>query len=66
MSKEELRHCPKCGGAAKVRYKTPVTWVECKKCHFRSAEYPDWDEQRDPQSRIDAIDDWNTLEIERN
>ena len=63
MSKEELRHCPKCGGTAKIRYQMPFTWVECKKCHLRSL-IPDYGyEQRDPESRAMAIEDWNTMEV---
>lgn len=63
MSKEELRHCPKCGGAAKVHYEEPYTWVACKKCHLSSAMYPDYGTARDPASREMAIEDWNTLEV---
>ena len=63
MSKEEIRHCPMCGGAAKVKYKDRYTWVECKKCHFTSDKYPDYsDEERDPDARANAIEDWNTKE----
>lgn len=63
MSKEELRHCPRCGAAAKVKYKMPYTWVECKKCKLHSELIPDYSyEQRDPDSRRLAIEDWNTME----
>lgn len=63
MSKEELRHCPRCGGKAKVRYKQPYTWVECKKCGLASSPFPDWEEQCDPEARATAIEDWNTMEF---
>ena len=67
MSKEELRHCPRCGGAAKIRYRIPFTWVECKKCHLQSETIPDYGcEQRDPESRAIAIEDWNTMEVIRD
>lgn len=65
MSKEELRHCPKCGAAAKVRYSQPFTWVECKKkCGVATHQYPDYGEQNDPQARVNAIEEWNTMEVE--
>lgn len=64
MAKEEIRHCPACGGAAKVRYHMGYTWVECKKCRLTSHSFPDWYEQRDPEARIAAIEDWNTMETE--
>ena len=64
MSKEEIRHCPRCGGAPKVRYSMPFTWVECKKCKLQSLKIPDYGyEQRDPESRAIAIEDWNTMEV---
>ena len=58
MSKEELRHCPVCGSAAKIKYHMPYTWVECKKgCGARSNSYPNYMEQ----AREYAIEDWNSL-----
>ena len=63
MGKEEIRHCPACGGTAKVRYKMPYTWVECKRCGLMGAQISDWYEQRDPESRKAAIEDWNTMEV---
>lgn len=63
MSKEELRHCPKCGAPAKVRYEMPMTWVQCKKCKLTSSRFPDYEEQRDPYARQLAIEDWNTMEL---
>lgn len=66
MSKEELRHCPRCGGTAKIRYQMPFTWVECKKCKLSSERIPDYGyDQRDSESRAMAIDDWNTMEYIR-
>lgn len=66
MSKEEIKHCPYCGGAAKVKYQSGYTWVECKKCKKGSEKFPDWGEERDPIAREMAIDDWNSLEAEGN
>ena len=63
MSKEELRHCRYCGGAARVRYDSPFHWVECKKCKAATRAYSDWGEHNDPDSRRDAIEDWNNGEI---
>ena len=58
MSKEEIRHCPYCGAAAKVRHDDENTWVECKKgCGARSNSYPNYMEQ----AREYAIEDWNSL-----
>ena len=52
----------KCGKAAKVRYKIPYTWVECKrKCGMHTGVYCDGYEQCDPESRKQAIADWNKL-----
>ena len=63
MSKEEIHHCPKCGGAAKIKYEAPYTWVQCKKCKFCGEKIPDYGtEERDVESRAAAIEDWNSLE----
>lgn len=64
MSKEELRHCPYCGAAAKVKYSAPYTWVECKKCGAATRQYPDYGEERDPEARQLAVEDWNAGEID--
>ena len=63
MAKEEIRHCPRCGGAPKVRYSKPFTWVECKKCKLAGLQVPDYEEERDRESREMAIEDWNTMEL---
>lgn len=55
MSKEELRHCPKCGGKAKIKNSLGVVWVECKKCDNRTDEYPE-------DARELAVEDWNNQE----
>lgn len=63
MSKEEIKHCPRCGGAAKIKYEAPYTWVQCKKCKMQGNKIPDYGaEERDPESRALAIEDWNNLE----
>lgn len=62
MSKEEMRHCPSCGGAAKVRKNDESTWVECKKCGTKSNLYPNYIED----ARQYAIEDWNNLEVMEN
>jgi len=48
----------KCGAEARVRYRMPFTWVECKKkCGMKTGYYCDAYEQ----SKRQAIDDWNRL-----
>ena len=59
MAKEELHHCPKCGGAPKVRYSKPFTWIECKKCGYTTTKIPDYDRERDPESRAMVVEEWN-------
>jgi hypothetical protein len=52
----------RCGSPARVRYRIPVTWVECKnKCGIKTGFYPDVTEQADPESRNSAIRDWNMM-----
>ena len=56
---EKILPC-KCGKQAKVRYRMPYTWVECKKkCGMRTGVYCDCYEQHDPDSRREAIAEWN-------
>ena len=63
---EELKPCPRCGKQAKIRYKMPYTWIECKKkCGMKTGYYADWYEQADLASRIKAIAEWNSLKDER-
>ena len=58
---EELKPCPICGRPAKVRYRMPYTWVECKKKCTKSGYYIDWNEQNDPHARAQAIKEWNLV-----
>lgn len=52
----------KCGASARVRYKIPVTWVECrKKCGMQTGYYSDFYEQNDPEAREKAIRCWNSM-----
>lgn len=52
----------KCGSPARVRYKIPVTWVECKKkCGMKTGFYVDGYEQRDPEAENKAIMEWNRM-----
>ena len=52
----------KCGAAARVRYKIPVTWVECKKkCGMQTGFFTDKFEQRDSESEKNAILEWNRM-----
>lgn len=51
-----------CGAEARIRYRMPFTWVECKKkCGLRTGVYSDWYEQRDPESEREAIQEWNRM-----
>ena len=51
-----------CGYPARVRYRIPVTWVECKnKCGMKTGYFPDINEQADPESREKAIAEWNRM-----
>ena len=58
---ETLKPCPRCGKQAKVRYRMPYTWVQCKKCEMRTGYYVDGYEQQDYESRMQAIAEWNNL-----
>lgn len=58
---EMLKKCPICGKDAKVRYRMPYTWVECKKKCLRTGVFADWYEQSDPEARRRAIEEWNKL-----
>lgn len=55
-----LRPCPNCGAAARIRYRHPVWWVECKgKCGVYTGYYTDGLEYHDTHSKQAAIDAWN-------
>ena len=58
---EIIKPCPICGRAAKVRYKMPYTWVECKKKCTASGYFIDGYEQCDPEARARAIAEWNAI-----
>jgi hypothetical protein len=51
-----------CGSSARVRYRIPVTWVECKKkCGMKTGYYIDCNEQCDPEAREAAVAEWNRM-----
>ena len=57
---ENLHPCKVCKAKARIRYRLPVWWVECrKKCGNRTGYFSDWETQQDPKSRQAAIDKWN-------
>jgi hypothetical protein len=59
-------HC-KCGAEARIRYRMPVFWVECKrKCGMRTGYFSDWYEQLDPESREEAVKAWNRMVSEKS
>ena len=52
----------RCGYPARIRYRIPVTWVECKnKCGMRTGYFPDINEQADPDARNKAVEAWNRM-----
>ena len=51
-----------CGSIARVRYRIPVIWVECKKkCGMKTGYYPDVDIQADPEAIKKAVEEWNRM-----
>jgi hypothetical protein len=51
-----------CGAVARIRYRIPVTWVECKrKCGIKTGYYIDKTEQCDPDARDEAVKCWNAM-----
>ena len=61
MEENKVLPC-KCGAGARIRYRMPFTWVECKKkCGMYTHQYCDGYEQFDPESRKMAIDEWNRM-----
>jgi len=57
----KLNKC-KCGSDARVRYKKPYTWVECKnKCGVRTGVYCDIIGEEDAFSRKRAEQAWNEM-----
>lgn len=58
---EEIKACPICGKQAKVRYRMPYTWVECKKKCTKTGYYINGYEQNDPEARARAIAEWNSI-----
>lgn len=56
---DELYCCRNCGAPAKIRYRRPTWFVECKKkCGNRTRYYSDWDQEQDPFSKKLAITEW--------
>ena len=52
----------KCGSPARIRYKIPVTWVECKKkCGMKTGFYFDKDGVRDTSAEEAAVKAWNRM-----
>lgn len=61
MEKLYIAPC-KCGATARVRYRIPVTWVECKrKCGMKTGFFTDVNEQNDPEAEKRAILEWNRM-----
>ena len=61
MKNEKTIPC-KCGAEARIRYKAPYTWVECKKkCGMRTGVFMDWYEFCDPTQRKRAVAEWNRM-----
>ena len=51
-----------CGADARVRYRIPFFWVECKKkCGMKTGFHCDGYEQCDPEAREAAVKDWNRM-----
>ena len=51
-----------CGAEARVRYRMPFFWVECKKkCGMSTGCYCDGYEQYDPEAREQAVKAWNRM-----
>lgn len=51
-----------CGSYARIRYKIPVVWVECrKKCGMKTGYYVDKTVPHDPDSEEEAIQAWNRM-----
>lgn len=52
----------KCGASARIRYKIPVVWVECRRhCGMKTGYYPDKKMVHDPDSETEAINEWNRM-----
>ena len=58
---DNLKPC-KCGSAARIRYRMPYTWVECKKkCGMRTGSFVDGYDQRDLKAERKAVQEWNRM-----
>lgn len=54
-------HCS-CGAVARVRYRMPLTWVECKrKCGIHTGYYRDTDDPNDFEPVRKAVIEWNRM-----
>lgn len=62
---EQLMPLPlacKCGASARIRYKIPVVWVECRKgCGMKTGYHVDKKIPHDPESEAEAIVEWNRI-----
>lgn len=51
-----------CGADARIRYKIPVFWVECKKkCGMRTRFYSDNDDAYNVTAKDSAVKEWNRM-----
>lgn len=58
---EKILPC-KCGSDARVRYRLPYYWVECKKkCGMKTGFHLDVFNQCNPKAKQEAIEEWNRL-----
>lgn len=60
----KINPCPRCGGRAKLRYRKPFSWVECKKCGASGTPVCDWWEETDGKEK--AIAFWNREDDEND
>ena len=52
----------RCGADARIRYRIPCHWVECKKkCGMKTGFFPDRYEHYDPEARERAVEEWNRM-----
>lgn len=63
MDTIELLVCSECGHTAKIRYRTPANWVECrnKMCRKTTHKYVDYYGARDPEAVDYAVMEWNYI-----
>ena len=57
----------RCGTEARVRYRIPVFWVECrKKCGMKTGYHCDGAEPYDPEAKNAAVKEWNRMVSEKS